>query len=82
MNLTGQSWLLNATAMNYKTAVVWIFVILLLSLALVILYPSQWLIGLGVMVLPALMLVQAIIILRAKETSNNTFEDDKWYEDR
>jgi uncharacterized membrane protein YkvI len=68
--------------MNYKNAVVWIFVILLLSLALVLLYPSEWLIGLGVMVLPLLILVQAIIILRAKESSEHTFEDDKWYEDK
>lgn len=68
--------------MHYKNAVIWIFVILLLSLALVMLYPSKWLIALGVMVLPALILVQAIIILRAKDTSEHTLEDDKWYEDR
>ncbi|NBC07238.1 MAG: hypothetical protein GVY26_08595 [Bacteroidetes bacterium] len=68
--------------MHYKNAVVWIFVILLLTLALVLLYPSKWLIGLGVMVLPFLLLVQAVVILRAKESSEHTFEDDKWYEDK
>lgn len=56
--------------------------ILLLTLALVLLYPSKWLIGLGVMVLPFLLLVQAVVILRAKESSEHTFEDDKWYEDK
>ncbi len=68
--------------MHYKTITAWIFVLLLLALALVLLYPAQWLIGLGVMVLPFLLIVQLVVILRAKETSQHTFEDDKWYEDR
>jgi uncharacterized membrane protein YkvI len=68
--------------MYYKTITAWIFVILLLALAVVLLYPAQWLIGLGVTVLPFLLIVQLIVILRAKDTSKHTFEEDKWYEDR
>jgi len=71
-----------ATLMHYKAKTAWIFTILLLAIAIVLIYPNKWLIGLGVMVLPLLLLVQAIVILRAKgENSKKTFEDGEWYED-
>lgn len=68
--------------MHYKAKTAWIFTILLLSIAIVLIYPSKWLIGLGVVVLPFLLLVQAFVILRAKgENSQKTFEEGQWYED-
>ncbi|MCG8331453.1 MAG: hypothetical protein MI974_27435 [Chitinophagales bacterium] len=66
--------------MHYKIKTVWIFVALILSIALMALYPAKWLIGLGIVVVPALVLYQAYLILRANDSSENTFSNDKWYD--
>ena len=68
--------------MHYKVASAWIFAILVLLVFMMALYPSSFIIWLGFIGLPVLLLIQAILILRAKEDSKHSFEDDKWYEDR
>lgn len=68
--------------MHYKTITAWIFVILLLMVFLMFLYPTPFFIGLGMIGLPILVLVQALVVLRAREESRHGFSDEKWYEDR
>ena len=68
--------------MHYTTATAWIFVILMLMVFFMILYPSPFVIGLGIIGLPVMILAQAIIVLRAKDESKHNFSDEKWYEDR
>ena len=68
--------------MHYKTISAWIFAILVLMVFLMALYPSPFVIGLGFIGLPVLLLVQAIVVLRAKDESKHGFTDEKWYEDK
>ncbi len=68
--------------MHYKTATAWIFAILVLMVLLMALYPSTFIIGMGAIGLPVMILIQAIIVLRARDESKHGFSDDKWYEDR
>jgi 4-hydroxybenzoate polyprenyltransferase len=68
--------------MNYKVKTAWIFVALLLSIALMMLYPTKWVIGLGIVGVPLLIVYQAFLILRANEKSEHTFSDEKWYDDQ
>ena len=68
--------------MHYTTATAWIFLILMLMVFFMILYPSPFVIGLGIIGLPVMILAQAIIVLRAKDESKHNFSDEKWYEDR
>lgn len=68
--------------MHYKTLTAWIFVILVLLVFFMALYPTPFFIGLGFIGLPVLVLVQAVIVLRARDESKHTFSDEKWYEDR
>jgi hypothetical protein len=67
--------------MHYKTVTIWIFTFLMLVIFLLIVYPTNFLIWVGVAGLPLLLLVQTIAVLRAGEESQHTFSDDKWYED-
>lgn len=67
--------------MHYKTISVWIFISLLLCVAIMGLYPSSWAIGLGMLLVPVLLIVQAYVVLTAKEDSEHTFSEGKWYED-
>lgn len=46
------------------------------------LYPTAWVIGLGMLMVPVLLLIQAVVVLRASEQSKKTFSDEHWYEDR
>lgn len=68
--------------MHYKTATAWIFALLVLSVIVMILYPTPWVIGLGMLMVPVLLLIQTVVVLRASERSNKTFSDGHWYEDR
>ncbi|MCB0559093.1 MAG: hypothetical protein KDD09_09130 [Phaeodactylibacter sp.] len=68
--------------MHYKTATAWIFALLMLMVFLMIIHPSPFFIWLGAIGLPVMILVQAIVVLRAKEESNRQFSDEQWYEDR
>lgn len=65
--------------MNYKKFTLWIFVLLMLIVAAMFAFPNSITIGLGVIAIPVLVAVQAFIILRAKEESPQTFEDE-WYD--
>lgn len=67
--------------MNYKALSVWIFVVLILTIFLMIVYPSDWVIGFGVVGLPVLVILQVILVLKAREGSTHTF-DDRWYDDK
>ncbi len=72
----------NKLNMHYKPVTAWIFIALSLALLLMFLYPAKWVIGLGVLFVPALLILQAYVILRADDESPHTLSDDKWYEDR
>jgi uncharacterized membrane protein YkvI len=66
--------------MQYKKLSVWIFVLLLLLIALMIFFPNAYTIGIGTMVVPVLVIFQTYIILKAKDESKHSFQD-KWYDD-
>lgn len=68
--------------MHYKTSTAWIFALLVLSVIVMMLYPTAWVIGLGMLMVPVLLLIQAVVVLRASEQSKKTFSDEHWYEDR
>ncbi len=68
--------------MHYKTSTAWIFALLVLSVIIMMLYPTMYVIGIGMMLVPVLLLLQALVVLRAKEKSDKTFSEDQWYEDR
>lgn len=65
--------------MNYLKLSVWIFLLLIFLIILLFLFPSNLVIGLGLIGLPLLVILQVIIVLRAKDESNNSFSD-KWYD--
>lgn len=67
--------------MHYKTATAWIFALLVLSVIIMMLYPTMYVIGVGMMLVPVLLFVQALVVLRAKEKSDKSFSEDQWYED-
>lgn len=66
--------------MHYKKATIWIFVLLLFLIALMILFPNAYTIGLGTVGVPVIVLYQAYIILNAKDESRHSFRD-RWYDD-
>ncbi len=66
--------------MNYKSLSAWIFVLLVLSVVLMFLFPRDWVIGIGIFGIPVLILLQTVIILRAKEESKKEFSDKNWYD--
>lgn len=68
--------------MHYKSLTVWIFIILLIMIALLFIYPTPLVIGICVVGLPIFVFIQAWIVLRAKDESKHKFDDDKWYEDK
>jgi len=68
--------------MNYKILTIWIFVALILLVALLFVFPTPFVIWLSIIGLPVLIIVQAVIVLRAKDESQHTFTDDKWYDDQ
>ena len=54
----------------------------MLMIFFLFLYPTPFMIGLGAVGLPMMILVQAVVVLRAREESQHSFSDEKWYEDR
>ena len=65
--------------MNYLKLTVWIFVILLLLVFLTLIFPSEIMIFLGTAILPVFVVIQAVIILKARDESKDHFTD-KWYD--
>lgn len=65
--------------MHYKSLTVWIFTLLILLVALLFVIPTDFVIWLGMILLPILVVIQAVVILRAREESKDTFKD-KWYD--
>ena len=68
--------------MHYKTVTAWIFALLVLSVVMMLIYPTTYVIGVGMLLVPVLLLVQAVVVLRAGESSEKTFSEGDWYEDR
>ncbi|MEQ8705775.1 MAG: hypothetical protein RIC19_17745 [Phaeodactylibacter sp.] len=68
--------------MHYKTASAWIFALLVLSVIIMMLYPTALVIGLGMLMVPVFLLIQAVVVLRSSEQSEKTFSEGHWYEDR
>jgi uncharacterized membrane protein YqjE len=67
--------------MNYKVLSAWIFAALLLLVVLLLIWPHySWLAGLSMVLLPILLVLQAIVILRASEQGREGFGDDQWYD--
>ena len=67
--------------MDYKTWSPWIFIAFILLLAMMWASGSSFLIGLGIILAPILIIFQAYIILKSNEKSDESFED-KWYENK
>ncbi len=68
--------------MHYSTWTIWIFVILLLIVALMIAFPSNLMLIIGTASLPVLIAVQVFVILKAREQSQKKFSEGDWYEDQ
>lgn len=66
--------------MNYQSLSAWIFVFLILIIFFMALFPSQIVIGVGIIFTPILILIQAYVILRAKEPTDLPSPEDQWYE--
>lgn len=66
--------------MRYKKLSAWIFALLLLLVALMIVFPNTYTIGIGTIGLPVLIIFQVYIILKAKDESKHSFQD-KWYDE-
>jgi hypothetical protein len=65
--------------MNYQTLTPWIFFALVLMVFLMAVHPSSFVIWLGFIGLPVLVLFQVFIVLKGKDESTNSF-GDKWYD--
>lgn len=65
--------------MHLKSITVWIFVLLMLLVALMFAFPTSVVIGIAIVAIPILVAIQAFVILRSKEESDQTFSD-KWYD--
>jgi branched-subunit amino acid permease len=68
--------------MHYSTWTIWIFVVLLLVVALMIAFPSNLMLIIGTALLPVLIAVQVYVILKAREQSQKKFSEGDWYEDQ
>lgn len=66
--------------MSYKSLILWIFVVLILIVLFTMLFPTDWVIGIGMLLVPIIIGIQAYGILKAKEKKTKTFDDDQWYE--
>jgi hypothetical protein len=65
--------------MDYKKYTLWIFVLLMFIIGVMFVFPHSLTIGIGAIALPVLIVLQAFIILRAKDQSQRSFEDE-WYD--
>ncbi len=66
--------------MHYLKVSSWIFVLLVLLIALLILYPTATMIWLAVIGLHGLIALQVILVLKADTKSEHTFSD-RWYDE-
>lgn len=66
--------------MHHLKASSWIFVALVLLLALVMIHPSATMIWLCILGLHVLIVAQVAVVLMANEQSEHTFAE-KWYDD-
>jgi hypothetical protein len=66
--------------MNYQTPTAWIFVLLVLTVLFMGLFPTPTVIGLGIIVTPILVLIQTYIILTAQTPEDLPSAEDQWYE--
>ncbi len=66
--------------MHLKSITIWIFVLLMLLIALMFAFPTSLVIGIGIVAAPLLVAIQAFVILRSREESDRTFSD-KWYDE-
>ena len=66
--------------MNYQTPTAWIFVLLVLTVLFMGLFPTPTVIGLGIIVTPILVLIQTYIILTAQTPEDLPSPEDQWYE--
>lgn len=64
--------------MHYLSISAWIFAFLLFLVALLFLYPADFVIGLSVIALPIMIGVQAIVILKASQPKRPA--DHRWYD--
>ncbi|MFN7119049.1 MAG: hypothetical protein ACK4TA_19785 [Saprospiraceae bacterium] len=65
--------------MHYLSISAWIFAFLIFMVALLFLYPATYIIGLSVIFLPLFIVIQAVIILKAKDQAKPS-GDQRWYE--
>lgn len=66
--------------MNYQTPTAWIFVLLILTILFMGLFPTPTVIGLGIIVTPILILIQTYLILTAQVPKDLPSAEDQWYE--
>lgn len=66
--------------MNYQTPTAWIFVLLVLIILFMGLFPTPTVIGLGIIVTPILVLIQTYIILTAQTPKDLPSPEEQWYE--
>lgn len=66
--------------MNYQTPTAWIFVLLVLTVLFMGLFPTPTVIGLGIIVTPILVLIQTYIILTAQTPEDLPSPEEQWYE--
>jgi ABC-type transport system involved in cytochrome bd biosynthesis fused ATPase/permease subunit len=66
--------------MNFKSLSAWIFVALVLLVLFMFLFPNNWVIVIGTVGVPILILAQTMIILKANEESKKEFSDKDWYD--
>ena len=67
--------------MHHQSLIIWVFVLLMFTLFLMFLSPSQYMIGFGVMIVPFLIVYQTYVVLRgAAPEEIKTGAEEKWYE--
>ena len=66
--------------MNYQSLSAWIFVFLILIIFFMALFPTSTVIGLGVILTPFLVMMQAYVILTAQAPTDLPSAEDQWYE--
>ena len=64
--------------MNHRIWSAWIFALLMVLLAMMVMSSSRWVIGLGAVLVPILLALQVYVILKSKEKNEDDFPD-KWY---
>ncbi len=66
--------------MQLSKITIWLFLALLTVLAVMALFPLPGVIFIGMLIVPALVIIQAIFILRKKKPKPREFDEDQWYQ--